>query len=269
VSRNFPDNALYEGRVFHKRFRPKTHSLGYTVFSVFLDLDRLARLDRELRLFSYNRWNIFSIFDSDFGAGAPLESKQDILGLLENDEVDTDGLKVYLLCYPRILGYVFNPLNTYFCYRQDGTLAAIVYEVNNTFGHRQNYLFVMDPPVVSEVDPEVSTAIDPICRGFVPTHSCDKQMHVSPFTPMGMRYDFRTEVPGQSLSVAIRLYDENGTMMTANFSGSRNPMSDARLLRNALLYPLMTIKVISGIHWEALRLWLKRIPWYHHSKSNQ
>jgi len=241
VSRNFPDNALYEGRVFHKRFRPKTHSLGYTVFSVFLDLDRLARLDRELRLFSYNRWNIFSIFDSDFGAGAPLESKQDILGLLENDEVDTDGLKVYLLCYPRILGYVFNPLNTYFCYRQDGTLAAT----------------------------EVSTAIDPICRGFVPTHSCDKQMHVSPFTPMGMRYDFRTEVPGQSLSVAIRLYDENGTMMTANFSGSRNPMSDARLLRNALLYPLMTIKVITGIHWEALRLWLKRIPWYHHSKSNQ
>ena len=249
---NLPENSLYEGKVFHKRFRPKPHSLGYSVFSVFVDLDKLPELHRKLRFFSYNRWNIFSIFDSDFGKGAALQDKQDILAVLAEGGVDTDGLKVCLLCYPRMLGYAFNPLNTYFCFSTSGALVAIVYEVNNTFGDRQNYLFV----------------IDPIRAGFVPLHGCDKQMHVSPFTPMAMRYDFRTEVPGDFLTVAIRLYDDDGTMMTANFSGTRNPLSDARLLRNALVYPFMTLKIIAGIHWEALRLWIKRVPWYHHSKSN-
>ena len=253
MSMHLPENSLYEGKVFHKRFRPKPHRLNYSVFSIFIDLDHLTELDRELRLFSYNRWNMFSVFDRDFGEGSPLQGKRDILAVLEGGGVNTDGLKVYLLCYPRVLGYVFNPINTYFCFSVNGYLDQIVYEVNNTFGDRQNYVF----------------AVDPIRAGFVPLHRCNKQMHVSPFTPMTMRYDFRTEVPGESLTVAIRLHDDNGTMMTANFSAMRNSFSDARLLRNAFLYPLMTLKVIAGIHWEALRLWVKRIPWYHHSKSNQ
>jgi len=253
VSSALPENSLYEGKVFHKRFRPKSHSLCYSVFSVFVDLDKLPDLGSKLRLFSYNRWNIFSIFDRDFAEGSPLCEKLDILQLLEKKGLKTAGLKVYLLCYPRMLGYAFNPLSTYYCFTDNGALAAIVYEVNNTFGDRQKYLFETDP----------------IHNGFVPLHSCDKQMHVSPFTPMAMQYDFRTAFPGESLSVAIRLYDNDGTMMTANFSGKQNSLSDARLLRNALLYPFMTLKIIIGIHWEALRLWIKRIPWYHHSKSNQ
>jgi len=244
--------CLYEGRVFHKRFRPAKHSLGYRVFALWFDPERIRELAGNNVLLSYNRFNLFSIYDKDFGEGASLPSLQDIRTTLTQAGLGIDPMEtisVRLLCYPRIFGYAFNPICIYYCYNSSGSLIALVYEVNNTFGDRQCYAFAVD---------EGADSGNP---GIAP-HQCDKAMHVSPFTPMDLSYQFNAIVPGERLSIAIRVFNDDGTMMTANFKGSRHALTVSRLARNAVYYPLMTLKVIAGIHWEALRLWIKKVPWF-------
>ncbi len=244
-------SCLYEGVVFHKRFKPREHTLRYRVFCICIDLQELPQLHRSLRWFSYNRWNMFSLYDRDFGRGAGLSGRQDIDESLMALAIDPAEVSVRLLCYPRIFGYAFNPLCTYFCVSKNGQLRAIVYEVNNTFGERQLYPFAFEPA-------QVDTAAAAI-------HRCDKQMHVSPFTPPRMNYEFRTSVTDDKVSVAIRAFEESGTVLTASFAGNSQVLEDRHLLRNAMRYPFMTVKVIAGIHWEALKLWIKRVPVFPHT----
>jgi len=237
-------SALYAGTVGHRRLRPARHRLAYRVFAMLLDLDELAHLDRTLRLFSVGRFNLFSFHERDHGDG-----KSDLRAHVERQlaraGVADRGGPVRLLCYPRVLGYVFNPLSTYFCHGADGRLTAILYEVNNTFGDRHGYVI-----------PVARDAGAPIVQ------SCAKALHVSPFLGMDMAYRFSVVPPGDDLALGVVAEDGEGPVLTASFSGRRMPLTDATLARLFLRHPLMTVKVIAGIHWEALRLWRKGVPFH-------
>ncbi len=235
-------SCLYLGRVMHKRLIPFRHRLDFRVFSLFVDLDALPGLSRRLRLFSHNRWNIFSFMDGDHGPrdGSALRPWLD--AQLNEAGIDLDGGPVRLLCFPRVLGYVFNPLTIWFCHHSSGELKAVLYEVSNTFGERHGYLIPTDP----------GHTADRTLR-----QSCDKRFYVSPFITMNARYHFRLAEPGERLSVLIRQWTDEGELLIAAQTGEREALSDRSLLRAFVTYPLMTLKVIAGIHWHALRLWRK------------
>lgn len=236
-------SALYVGRVMHQRLRPRRHRLGYRVYSVLIDLDELTALDARLHCFSVGRFNLFSFHPRDHGDGSGSDLRSQVEARLREAGLPPGG-PIRLLTMPRLLGHVFNPLSVWFCYAPgDGRLQALVYEVNNTFGQRHSYLI----PVV-DGDARV-----------VDQH-CDKQLHVSPFNGMAQRYRFRIAPPGDAVSVGISVHDAQGSVLNARLDGKRCALSDAALLRVFLSHPLMTLKVVAAIRWEALRLWVKRVP---------
>lgn len=233
-------SALYFGEVMHQRVRPRRHRLRYGVFFVFVDIDELAGLHQRLPLFSYNRFNLFSFFDKDHGPGDGGPLRPWVERHLAEAGIDLGGGAIRLLCFPRVLGYVFNPITVYFCHRLNGELGAILYEVSNTFGERHTYL----APVVSDGSSIVS-------------HWCEKKFYVSPFNAVEGGYSFRVEPPAQSVSVVINQSDAQGPLLHAALRAKRVPLTLGALLSAFVRYPLLTLKVIAGIHWEALRLWGK------------
>ncbi|WP_044564749.1 DUF1365 domain-containing protein [Azospirillum sp. B4] len=240
------DSALYSGWVAHRRTWPRQHHLRYRVWSLLVDLDELPGLHRRLRLFSHNRFNLLSFHDADHGDGSGQPLPGQIARLLEGTEAAYDGGAIRLWCMPRVLGHVFNPISIYFCHRRDGTLCALVHEVNNTFGQRHSYVI----PVSGAVPP------DGVVR-----QACTKHLHVSPFLDLDMRYEFRVSRPADGLTVAIqaRAPDRRVPLLSACFAGRRRDLTDAGLLAAWLAQPLLTWKVVAAIHWEALRLFLKGV----------
>jgi DUF1365 family protein len=244
------NSAIYLGDVRHARYRPRKHKLNYRVFSFLLDLDELADLDKNSRVFGYNRRAIFSFRDEDHGNGRPGELRQWVEDRLHQAGLPDQHMKIHILCYPRIFGYVFNPMTTYFCYGPDDELQAILYEVSNTYGERHTYVI----PVAAGTTGRIR-------------QSCAKDFYVSPFMPMSCTYHFQIEPPGDKLLLRIDLSDLEGPLFVATFAGKRQPFTDSILLRIFFSYPLMTLKVTLGIHWEALRLWLKGNPVYRHKDA--
>jgi uncharacterized protein len=234
-------SALFAGHVVHQRTRPKRHRLRYSVFYLALDLEEAQIVSRALRLFSVNRFNIFSFHDSDHGDGSRRPLLEQIRAKLRAAEFDADGA-IILLTIPRMLGYAFNPLNLYFCYRKNGALAAILYEVNNTFGQRHTYLI----PATPDAD------------GLVRQESA-KSLYVSPFLDTDMSYAFVVAPPSERVAISIIARDKEGPILIAKLSGDRIPLTDTTLLRALFAYPFLTLKVVAAIHWEALRLWLKGV----------
>ena len=232
-------SALYFGSVFHRRLGAHPHRFRYRLFWLYLDLDDLDALSRRLRLFSRNRFNLLSFHDRDHGDGGDRSLKAQALSLLAAGGVEADIGAIRLFCMPRTLGYDFNPLSVYFCHRPDGALAALIYEVHNTFGGRHSYVMTAD------------TAGVPV------RHACDKAFFVSPFLPMGLRYEFQVAPPGEAIAIAIRAVGPDGPVLRAALAGQRRALTDRELLRAALAFPLVAVKTMAAIHWQALRLLAK------------
>ncbi|MDI6624922.1 MAG: DUF1365 family protein [Brevundimonas sp.] len=237
-------SALYAGGVVHQRLRPRRHRLERRVFWLLLDLSELDGLDRRLRWFSRNRWNLFAFFDRDHGDGSDRPLRVQVEARLAAIGVDLEGGAIRLLTMPRMLGYVFNPISVYYCHDADGRLAAVSYEVSNTFGERHFY--------------DLAVSSDGADAPF--RQSCAKALYVSPFMEMEMRYRFRGRTPGDRIGLVIGCDDASGPLLTASLWGRRRPLADLALARAALTYPAMTLKVVAAIHWEALILWLKGVP---------
>lgn len=234
--------ALYLGEVMHVRLKPFGHRFTYRVMSLLIDLDRLDEARRMSWLFGVNGPGLFSFHERDHGPrdGSPLRTF--VATIASAQGIDLAGGKVTLLCYPRLLGYVFNPLSVYFCYDRTEALRLIIYEVRNTFGEIHHYVC----PVAARDS----------ASGYI-RQSHDKQLYVSPFIEMDARYHFRIAPPSETVKLRILETDAEGPLLTATFKGYRQPLATLRLIAAALSFPLMTLKIIAAIHWEALKLWIK------------
>jgi len=230
-------NAIYEGHVAHAR--PGKHRLRYSVFMLALDLDALPQ---DLKLFAHNRRALYALFDRDHAWRIDAPIKPQIETRLRDAGIAWDGGRIVLLTVPRLFNYVFNPLSVYFCFRRNGDVAALVHEVTNTFGERCFYALSPDSP-----------------RDGVITQRCAKTFFVSPFLPGDLSYEFAVVPPGERASVAMIVRRGRDIVLTASFAGARRELTDRELLNAWLRNPLMTFKVITGIHWEALKLWLKGV----------
>jgi uncharacterized protein len=239
-------SAIYTGWVMHRRLQPRRHGFRYRAWWLLLDIDELPSLTARLRWLSLDRVNLFAFYTRDFGHGAaPLRPQ--IERKLAEAGIPFDGGAIRLLCMPRVIGYAFNPLSIYFCYLHDGNIAALVYEVHNTFGERHSYVV------------EAAPSLDGVIR-----QTTAKRLHVSPFMGMDMRYDFRVSPPAETLTVAISGANASATLINASLHAHRRELSDWQLLRLLASEPLVTFKVIGAIHWEALRLLAKRLRFYPH-----
>ena len=252
--------ALYEGWVMHRRLTPRHHRFKYRVFALLLALDELPALDRRLGLFKYNRRGLFSFHDRDHGDGPDLRAWLD--GLLAEAGIAADGAR-RVLCYPRILGYVFNPLSVWFCEDRHGALKAIVYEVHNTYDERHAYVLPVPQSTVPGAgvpENQPGNATPKIVR-----HGCAKAFYVSPFLSQGCRYHFRIRPPADEVAIAIQEEEAGRPILNASFAGRRRPLTDGALAQMLLRYPLMTLKVVFAIHFEAVRLMLKGVRRHPHA----
>ena len=235
------NSAIYNGKVIHKRFKPKVHYFKYKVFSLLIDLSELEILDKKVNFFSYNKFNLISFYEKDHGDrdGSSLTSW--VKKNLEKYNIQAKDIKIKILCYPRIFGFVFNPLSVFYIYNLEDQLISILYEVKNTFGEQHTYIFKVtkDANLVQ--------------------NNCSKKFHVSPFIEMNCNYFFRLLKPGNKISVIIDQYDNEDQILYASQDGTRSDFNTQHLIKSYLKHPIMTFKIILAIHFEAFKLWAKGI----------
>jgi DUF1365 family protein len=255
------NSSLYECKVMHARFSPRAHRFVYRLFFFAFDLDELDALPRRLALFSLNRSNVYSFREADYlptaeplhptGATAPVAPssslKARVIAYAARHGVDLTGGRVVLVTLPRVLGYLFNPVSFYFCYDRHGAPAAAVAEVTNTFREVKPYFLRVDAAAAARGEFHLR----------VP-----KNFYVSPFSDVDVAFDFTLRTPGERLSVQIDDYVGPDRTLTSTVAGQRRELTSARLAWFTLKYPALTLRVITLIHWHALCLWLKRVPWF-------
>ncbi|WP_151669295.1 DUF1365 domain-containing protein [Nitrincola schmidtii] len=231
-------SAIYRGEVIHHRFRPVKHRFTYKVSSWLIDLDELDQLN-QLPGFSVDKFNLFSFYHRDHGDGSDTPLRIQIQNVLKDHNIDTGNGAIRLLCYPRVVGYVFNPLSVFYCHDESGDVKAILYEVSNTFKQRRSYLIPVEP------------------SSSIIRQQASKDFYVSPFMPMETDYQFQMLPPAEKVAVRIRQTDSEGALFDASFTGERIAIEKKSVITTYFRHPLMTLKVMGGIHWEALNLWRK------------
>ena len=238
MNRSAIQDCLYQGHVMHMRLTPFKHQFRYRVFTLLIDIDRLAETTKGLRLLSLDRFGLLAFHRKDHGT----RDGSDLRPWVE-DQLAKAGrpapAQIWLLSFPRILGYAFNPLSVFYCSDAQGRLQSVIYEVKNTFGDQHPYVVSADPA-------------DSAHR-----HTVDKGFFVSPFIGMDQTYRFTIRPPHDRLALKIRQHDADGPWLIATQSGRRRALTDGQLLKLWLLHPMMSLKIIGAIHWQALKLWLK------------
>ena len=231
--------CLYSAEVMHQRFTTAQYRFRYRIFSVLLDIDDIERAAASTRLFSLNRFNLLSFHAADHLPAGEKDLRAWAERVLADGGIDGSRLRIRLLCFPRLLGWVFNPLSLWYCETPEGRPAAVIAEVRNTFGERHCYL----------LKPRAGEGGWPLRQRHA------KDFHVSPFIGMQAEYDFRLSRPDERLGVLIREYEGERLMLVASQTGSRRPFTDRQLLSQVLRVPLQTLKVLAAIHWQALKIW--------------
>ena len=230
------NSSIYNGQVIHKRFKPKVHSFKYNVFSLLIDLSELDTLDKKVNFFSYNKINLISFYDKDHGERDGSSLIDWVHNNLNKNNISTQDIKIKILCYPRIFGFVFNPLSVFYVYNLNNQLISILYEVKNTFGEQHTYIFRVEKD---------SNLIQ---------NNCSKKFHVSPFIEMDCNYFFRLLKPGNKISVIIDQYDSQDKILYASQDGTRTDFNTKYLLKSYLKHPIMTFKIILAVSYTHLTL---------------
>jgi DUF1365 family protein len=240
-------SALYVGSVRHRRRSPTRHAFRYAVYHVLVDVDELARLDREVRGFGWNRPALTSFRDDDHLGASPLPVREKLRQWLAGEGVVLPSGPVRVLTNLRVLGHVFNPVSWWFCHHEDGRLAFVVAEVNNTFGEAHCYLL-----------DDLDVRADGTVRA-----SAAKVFHVSPFLPIeGLEYRFTFVPPGPRVLAHMDVLDGDETVLDATQVGRRVPLRTGTLVRALLRYPLVTLHTVVRIHLQAARLAWRRVPFH-------
>ncbi len=235
-------SCLYECAVMHRRLLPKRHEFAYRIFLFYLDLDELAEISNRIPFFSHNGSNIYALRNEDYFQFHSAGLRANLETFLETQGVTIKPARIRLLTLPRFLGYTFNPISIFFCFDENDHPLTSVVQVGNTFGELKPYL----------------VPVDSITKGFHVRVA--KNYYVSPFSPLDLEFDFRFDLPGNRLRIAIDDFEGKEKVLLSTLTGPRVELTAWNLARLTFKYPLITTKVIFLIHWEALRLWLKRFP---------
>jgi uncharacterized protein len=239
--------ALYDGQVMHARMKPKAHRFNYSVYSLMIDITRLNEAQKQSKLFSVGRFNLLSFHEKDHGPCDGSSLANHAKKLWSAAGLTADIKRILLICYPRVLGYTFNPISVYFGYDAQDQLTGVIYEVRNTFGEMHTYV----APVLAG---ELNEA------GVRQTR--DKLFYVSPFMDMPMTYKFRLKPPTEDCALRILEDDATGPILAASFFGHYKDLKAATILSAFIRIPLLPIKIVGGIHFEAVRLWFKGIRFF-------
>lgn len=239
------NSSLYECTVMHHRLEPLRNRFVYRIFMFALDLDELDSLSASLRLFSRNRFNLFSFRDADHLRLGKPTVRENLIEYLRSQGITGPVGRIVLITNVRMFGYVFNPVSFYYCYDVNGAPLCAVPEVGNTFGEQKPFLL---------------TGADRDAEGF--RKRVTKYFYVSPFIAMDAEFDFRLQVPGKQLHVTIDDYQEGKKFFLSTVHGEQRPLTDARLVWYAVRFPFITLQVITLIHWQALKLYIRKLPFF-------